>query len=159
MKQRWIRQVMQAGVMSLAMLAGGSQAAMSDPAPTEASWLSAVRAEVKAQRWDQAIAQLRASNATDSAEWHNLLGYALRKRTPPDISAAEGHYQRALELDPKHRQAMEYYGELLLMKNDLPGAEAMLKRLERACFFGCEEQRDLKEAIARFKTTSGAGKK
>lgn len=159
MKQMRIRRVMRAAVMSVAMLTVGAHAAMSDPAPAEASWLAAVRSEVKAQRWDQAIAQLRAANATDSAEWHNLLGFAWRKRTPPDLAAAEAHYQKALELEPKHRQALEYYGELLLMKNDLSGAEAMLKRLDRACFFGCEEQRDLKEAIAKFKAASSAPKK
>jgi len=38
------------------------------------------------------------------------------------------------------------------MKNDLVGAEQMLARLNKACFFSCEEYRDLKEAIAQYKT-------
>ena len=126
-------------------------AAMSDPEPNEPAWVAAARQDLKAQRFDQAATALRSANAVESAEWHNLLGYALRKKTPPDLVAAETHYKRALEIDPKHRQAMEYYGELYLMKGDLAGAEAMLKRLDRACFFGCEELRDLKKAIERHK--------
>jgi hypothetical protein len=45
-----------------------------------------------------------------------------------------------------------YYGELLLMKNDLPGAEQMLARLDKVCFLSCEEYRELKEEIAKYKT-------
>lgn len=131
---------------------GTAWAAMSEPAAADPPWLSAARADLKAQRFEQVVAALRAANATEQAEWHNLLGYALRKKSPPDLAAAETHYKRALEIDPKHRQALEYYGELFLMKGDLAGAEGMLKRLDRVCFFGCEELRDLKEAISRFKS-------
>ncbi|MEI8265861.1 MAG: tetratricopeptide repeat protein [Betaproteobacteria bacterium] len=151
-----------AGALMLAaglMLAGVSgHAAMSDPSPTETPWLASARADLKAERFEQAVGTLRAANAADSAEWHNLLGYALRKKTPPDLTAAETHYKRALEIDPRHRHAMEYYGELFLMKGDLAGAEAMLARLNKACFLGCEELRDLKAAIARYKSQAGKGK-
>jgi len=141
------------------LLAGASgHAAMSDPSPGDAPWLASARADLKAERFEQVVAVLRTANAADSAEWHNLLGYALRKKTPPDLAAAETHYKRALEIDPKHRHAMEYYGELFLMKGDLAGAEAMLARLSKACIFGCEEQRDLKAAIARHKAQAGKGK-
>jgi hypothetical protein len=50
-----------------------------------------------------------------------------------------------------HLGALEYYGELLLLKNNLPGAEALLKRLEKACTAGCEELSDLQKSIAAFK--------
>jgi hypothetical protein len=79
------------------------------------------------------------------------MGYSLRKKTPPDLPAAEKNYQMALEKDPKHRGALEYYGELLLLKNDLPGAEALLQRLGKVCFFGCEELSDLKKSVADYK--------
>jgi hypothetical protein len=45
---------------------------------------------------------------------------------------------------------LEYYGELLLMKKDLLGAEAILVRLDKACRFGCEEYSDLKASIAKY---------
>ena len=147
-------------VLALAavMVAGPAVAAMGDPSPNDPPWLAAARADLKAQRFDEVVAALRAANATASAEWHNLLGYALRKKTPADLAGAETHYKRALEIDPKHRQALEYYGELFLMKGDLAGAESMLARLDKACFFGCEELRDLKAAIAKHKAQSGKGK-
>ena len=142
------------------LLAGGkpAHAAMGDPSPSDPPWLAAARTDLKAERFEQVVTTLRAANAVENAEWHNLIGYALRKKSPPDLAAAEMHYKRALEIDPKHRHAIEYYGELFLMKGDLAGAEAMLARLNKACFFGCEELRDLKAAIARYKAQAGKGK-
>jgi hypothetical protein len=37
------------------------------------------------------------------------------------------------------------------MNKDLAGAELLLSRLDKICFFGCEEYSDLKEAIKKFK--------
>jgi hypothetical protein len=54
-------------------------------------------------------------------------------------------------LDTSHRGALEYYGELLLLKNDLAGAEKLLARLDKACKFGCEEFQDLKKSIQQYK--------
>jgi hypothetical protein len=39
-----------------------------------------------------------------------------------------------------------------LINNDLPGAEALLARLDKVCLFGCEEYSDLKEAIQKYKS-------
>lgn len=143
----------------LALLAASpSNAAMGDPSPNDPPWLTTARADLKAQRFEQMAAALRAANAVESADWHNLLGYALRKKSPPDLADAEVHYKRALEIEPRHRLALEYYGELFLMKGDLAGAEAMLARLDKACRFGCEEYRDLKAAVARHKAQAGKGK-
>jgi hypothetical protein len=46
---------------------------------------------------------------------------------------------------------LEYYGELLLLKNDLAGAQTLLKRLEMACTAGCEELRDQQKSMVKFK--------
>jgi Flp pilus assembly protein TadD len=108
--------------------------------------------KLRKKNYDGAIKTLLATNEPNSADWNNLLGYAQRKKSPPNLNAAEFYYQAALKIDPKHKGALEYYGELLLMKNDLPGAEQMLARLDKVCFFSCEEYRDLKEAIAKNKT-------
>lgn len=130
-----------------------SMAADSAPAsgPASPNWLGQARQAVEVKNYDLAIQVLNQSNDKASADWHNLMGYSLRKKTPPDLPAAEKNYQMALEKDPKHRGALEYYGELLLLKNDLPGAELLLQRLEKACFFGCEELRDLRKSVADFK--------
>ena len=124
-----------------------------EPAPARAdpTWLVEAMASIKSEQFDQAIKQLSASNQTASADWNNLMGYSLRKKTPPDLTSAEKFYQVALKIEPKHKGALEYYGELKLMMNDLPAAEALLSRLDKICFFGCEEYSDLKEAIRKFK--------
>jgi len=118
---------------------------------SEPGWITESRASIKAKKYEQAIEQLKSANASSSADWNNLLGYALRKKQPPDLAGAEIYYEAALKIDPKHRSALEYYGELKLMKNDLPGAEALLVRLDKACFFSCEEYTDLKQAIQKYK--------
>jgi hypothetical protein len=87
-----------------------------------------------------------------SADWNNLMGYSLRKKNPPALTESEKFYQTALQIDPKHRGALEYYGELLLLKNDLPGAESLLKQLDKVCTFGCEEYKDLKKSIQTYKS-------
>lgn len=140
--------------LALALAAGVlvSHAADTSPAEPATSWLTQAQSEIKANDYSGAIKTLEAANQNNSADWNNLLGYAQRKKTPPDLAAAERYYQSALKLDPKHKGALEYYGELLLMKNDLAGAEQMLARLDKICLFSCEEFRDLKEAITRFKS-------
>jgi Flp pilus assembly protein TadD len=138
-------------VLLLSMI-GLSQAADPEPAKSDPTWLTEARASIKSDNYDQAIKQLQAANETSSADWNNLLGYSLRKKQPPDLLGAEKYYQAALKIDPRHRGALEYYGELKLMNNDLPGAEALLARLSKVCTFGCEEYSDLKEAIQKYKS-------
>jgi predicted Zn-dependent protease len=136
----------------IATSASLSFAADTTPSDSAPSWAKEAQQEIKNKKYDAAINTLLAANQPSSADWNNLLGFAQRKKSPPNLNAAEFYYQAALKIDPKHRGALEYYGELFLMKNDLAGAEQMLARLNKACFFSCEEYRDLKEAIAQYKT-------
>jgi hypothetical protein len=78
---------------------------------------------------------------------------SLRKGPTPDFAGAEKFYNEALRIDPKHRGALEYSGELYLMIGDLPRAEQRLATLDKVCTFGCEEYSDLKKAIAKYKAT------
>ena len=137
-------------VLLLISMAGQSQGADSAPMKSDPAWLAEVRASIKADNYDQAMKQLQAANDTGSADWNNLLGYSLRKKQPPDLIGAEKYYQAALKIDPEHRGALDY-GKLKLLNNDLPGAEMLLARLDKACLFGCEEYADLKEAIQKYK--------
>jgi Flp pilus assembly protein TadD len=127
-----------------------SLAADSAPTKSDPAWLTDARASIKSNSYEQALKQLQSANEVSSADWNNLMGYSLRKKQPPDLASSEKYYQAALKIDPSHRSALEYYGELLLMKKDLPGAEAMLARLDKACLFGCEEYSDLKASIAKY---------
>ena len=113
--------------------------------------LAQARSLIQARQWTAAIGELKRVNDTGSADWNNLMGYTLRKAPAPDLPAAERHYDEALRLDPKHRNALEYSGELYLMKGDLAGAEKRLAALDKACTFGCEQYTDLKKAVERFK--------
>ena len=123
---------------------GGGTAQAQDP-------LAAARTQVAARNWAEAVAELKRVNATGSADWHNLMGYCLRKGSPPDLDGADVHYREALRIAPAHRGALEYSGELALMKGDLPLAEQRLAALDKACTFGCEEYTDLKQAVQRYK--------
>ena len=131
---------------------GNIQAADTAPIKSDPAWLTESRASIKAEKYDQAIKQLQAANDTSSADWNNLMGYSLRKKQPPDLVGAEKYYQAALKIDPNHRGALEYYGMLKLINNDLTGAEALLARLDKVCTFGCEEYSDLKAAIQKYKS-------
>lgn len=139
-----------------ALLASLPTRAADTPAPAvtatpAADRLAAARALIQQERWRDAIAALKEVNDTGSADWHNLMGYSHRKAKVPDLAAAERHYDEALRLDPKHRGALEYSGELYLMRGDLARAEQRLAELDRLCTFSCQELRDLRAAVARHK--------
>ena len=120
-------------------------------APAAAGPLAATQAHIKAHRWQSAIDELRRVNATIDADWNNLMGYALRKRARPDLDGAKRHYDAALRINPQHLGALEYAGELALMKRDLPTAEAHLATLTRLCTTPCEPLDDLRAAVQRYK--------
>ena len=128
-----------------------SQAFAHDPTPAAADKLTGVREHIAAKRWQPALEELRRVNDPASADWNNLMGYSLRKQATPDYGAAGRHYDEALRLDPKHRGALEYSGELSLIVGDLPKAEERLSALDKACRFSCEEYRDLKKSVERYK--------
>lgn len=88
----------------------------------------------------------------DNADIHNLLGYSARKMGNYDASKA--HYTEALNLDPKHKGALEYMGELYLTLNQPDEAEKLLKRLDAVCWLGCDEFDELEEAIKTWKANN-----
>ena len=122
-----------------------------DPPPGKADKLGAARAAIAAKKWPAALTELKKVNDTGSADWNNLMGYTLRKNSPPDVGAAEKFYNEALRIDPKHRGALEYSGELYLMTDNLPKAEERLAALDKLCAASCAEYGDLKKAVARYK--------
>lgn len=139
---------------SAAVWAAGAE----DPAPEKPAGaekavdkLAVAKAHLVAKRWPEAITELRRIDDRRSADWNNLMGYALRKQATPDLAAAQQYYDAALKISPAHRGALEYSGELALMKGDLAQAEQRLAALARACNSACEEHADLKKAVQRFK--------
>ena len=141
-------------IFTAVLALAASHAFAADPAPSKAeaaSPLAAARAQIADKKWAAAIEELKKVNDKGSADWNNLMGYSLRKAKTPDYAAAEQFYNEALRIDPKHRGALEYSGELYLMTGDLPKAEQRLATLDKVCRLPCEEYTDLKKAVARFK--------
>lgn len=126
-------------------------AAAPAPAPA-ADKLAQARYLTRSLQWPAALEELKRINDTGSADWHNLMGYTLRSSKAPDLAAAEKHYAEALRIDPRHRNALEYSGELYLMKGDLDKAQARLATLSTECgASGCQQQEQLQAAIERYK--------
>ncbi|MGH8688270.1 MAG: tetratricopeptide repeat protein [Burkholderiales bacterium] len=86
----------------------------------------------------------------DNADYHNLYAYAIRKGPNPNMDEAFQHYNEALRLNPKHLGANEYLGEAYLTVGNLPRAREQLAKLDKLCFFGCDEYTKLKTAIADY---------
>lgn len=90
--------------------------------------------------------------APNDADVHNLLGYSYRHLG--QFEKAMEHYRLALNINPNHRGAHEYIGELYLQLDQPANAEKQLQALSKACpWFGkCEEHDDLKAAIEKYKS-------
>ena len=136
-------------VAALSLVVHTSFAADNEPAANDK--LAPVRAQIAAKQWRLAIDELNKLNDKGSADWNNLMGYSLRKAKTPDYDGAEKFYNEALRIDPKHRGALEYSGELYLIKGDLATAEQRMATLDKVCKLPCEEYTDLKKSVARYK--------
>jgi tetratricopeptide (TPR) repeat protein len=110
---------------------------------------------IEAKDWPTAIKALNSAALRDTrnADIQNYLGYAYRKAGQLDL--AFRHYQRALQLNPRHRGAHEYVGEAYLLVNNLAKAEEHLAALQKICLIPCEEYADLKKKIAEYRNKSG----
>ena len=146
-----------AAVLSAAALfAPAAHASDDTPAPAKAAApaadkLGQARSLIAARQWAPALDELKRVNDTGSADWNNLMGFVLRKGKTPDLAASEKYYDAALRIDPHHRNTLEYSGELYLMKGDLAKAQSRLAALSTECGPSCEQYRELKSAIDRYK--------
>jgi tetratricopeptide (TPR) repeat protein len=118
------------------------------------------KAAFLAEEWARAVAALERVVARrpwhDNA--HNMLGFASRKLGLWD--KAFEHYDKALELNPRHKQALEYLGEAYLEQGRIAEAQAVARRLTAVCAqvvmafdnqgwkHGCRERDDLAQAFA-----------
>jgi len=90
----------------------------------------------------------------DDADLLNLLAYSHRKSM--HFVIARDYYQKALQIDPEHRGANEYLGELYLQMDRLDLALERLKVLDKDCFFGCDEFDELEEAIDDYRAQNSS---
>ena len=103
------------------------------------------------EKYEQAVKELEVALEEDpeNADILNLLAFSHRKQGHFEV--ALDYYQRALKIEPEHRRANEYLGELYLQMGQLGKAEERLQVLDDECFFGCDEFDQLEEAIAKYK--------
>lgn len=157
------------GLMLAAVVATGLTLS-SAPASAAGSWDSSSKESTSAQDKDYVLAEKRiqdgdyqgaiallskvAEREPKNADVFNYLGYTNRKLGNHEIALT--HYKRALTLDPKHRGAHEYLGELYLTTGELEKAQRQLDELDSLCFFGCDEYRTLKAKIAEYKKHQAA---
>ena len=85
------------------------------------------------------------STRSKQADKYNLLGFTARKNG--DLKSAGVYYEKALEINPKHIQALEYQGELYLQLGDIDQAKRNLEKINEICWLICKEKKMLKNAI------------
>lgn len=137
--------------LSPVVRAAGTDTPVMGNGPVDADYENGKKA-VAAQNWPAAVESFGrvASRDPKNADAQNYLGYSWRKSGNLDL--AFKYYNEALRIDPKHKGANEYIGEAYLMVNNLPKAEEHLARLDKLCFFPCEEFGTLKKAIEEYKS-------
>lgn len=114
---------------------------------TDAPDLTSVRAKLKANDYAAALGELRKlADNVQHADVYNLLGFALRKTG--DFKTSLTYYTKALELQPEHKAAREYLGELYVETGNIEKAREQLAILAKLCPGGCEESEDLQKAIS-----------
>lgn len=146
-----------AALVAVSFASSPGYAAMSnDPAPAPQAapkasggsgpTFSQAKKLVKAGKYKQGLAALKALDDTGNPDVLNLMGFSSRKLG--DAKNAERYYKAALKIDPKHRGALEYYGELMVQLGNAKGAMTHLASLKADCG-NCEEYKDLRAFMQR----------
>jgi len=126
--------------------AAPSHLSLATPQMGDGAYVRAVSL-INERRWDDALASLDSAETMIGPHPDILTykGYVWRHKG--DWAKAESFYHQALAIDPNHRGATEYYGELKVLEGDMPGAKALLAKLDTACSFGCAEAEELRRWI------------
>ena len=123
--------------------------ALSDSGDTkyEESPLNNIYQLIENKEFEQAILELNQADQ-DDADVANLLGYSNRKLENYDVALK--YYQHALSINPEHKGANEYLGELYLETGEIDKAKQQLAILDDACLFPCSEYTTLENSIIKY---------
>ena len=142
-----IRQALLGIAAAIALFSALPAFAVDNMESTTAPDLTSVRAKIAAKNYNGALEELRGlAEDNQQADVYNLLGFTLRKTG--DFKTSLTYYTKALELEPDHKAAREYLGELYVQTGNLAKANEQLAVLGKLCPNGCDELDDLKVAIA-----------
>ncbi len=102
---------------------------------------------INTHQYEAAIAELYKTQYQVGlhADIQNYLGYTHRKLGK--YAQAKTYYNRALKLNPEHRGAREYLGELYIEIGDMKNARKQLAKLDQICGFGCAEREELARLV------------
>ena len=147
--------VLASGALATSWAADTGSTSSSSSSRAEDPGYTAGAKAIKAGNYAAAIPLLEGAVERDqqSADALNLLAYATRKNGDPGKSIPI--YERALAIDPKHRDAHEYIGEAYLSLGNLPKAKEHLARLDSLCMITCSQYRDLKKAVQAYEAGGG----
>jgi Flp pilus assembly protein TadD len=113
----------------------------------KSAYMDAVRL-INLGRFEAALRELEEASAAlgPNADILTYQGFTNRKLRRFEV--AHAYYRAALAIDPDHRGANEYLGEMFVEQGDLASARAQLAKLESICAFGCEDAEELRRWIA-----------
>ena len=97
----------------------------------------------------QALTQFRLldNEYPDNADINNYYGFIYRKMGQYGKSGQ--FYKKALQLDPRHKGALEYQGELFIKTNKTGLAEKNLVLLKNICGTSCPGYKKLEKALKK----------
>jgi Flp pilus assembly protein TadD len=118
--------------------------------------LAPVQTLIEEEKYQDAISALQKllKETPTNADMLNLLAYSQRKLQRFDEALV--NYQKALDIEPEHRGANEYLGELYLQLGKPDKAQERLQVLDNACFFGCDEFDELEQAIKTYQSQNAS---
>ena len=118
--------------------------------PSASKLINDAKKLIKNDKYERAIKKLKKAikEEPDNADIFNYLGFAHRKIL--DYDKSKIYYEKALSIQPDHKLALEYQGELFLKLDDVHSAQSNLVKLRVLCPEGCDELTDLDIAISKY---------
>ena len=128
---------------------GGGYSSKKDSKKKEFDPFESIYGLIRLEKFAEAHESLkfiRVLTPSKEADKYNLLGFTARKSG--DLNAAAEYYKKALEINPKHIQALEYQGELYLQLGEMEKAKKNLEKIKTFCRWKiCKEKKMLEAAI------------
>ena len=139
------------GSNSSGVSSGGSSISSGDVLNTMQlkNGLVSVKKLLYGEQFKQALVQVRLldNKYPDNADINNYYGFIYRKMG--EYGKSGQFYKKALQLDPRHKGALEYQGELFIKTNKRASAEKNLALLKSICGTSCSEYKKLEKALKK----------